>query len=165
MSVATVIFAALFLAKRVEVRKAESKSEALAGEVLGIKCSLAQAAARESDALAPLTKESIVEFLRREKTSDIDASAGDGHIQFKIAGERYYIDCIRLPHQFVFSKGSHTTSPEIRWDVLEQADVETMKEMVMVKMHVNPGLGYDYLIVSTTRTLAWTMVGKENSVV
>lgn len=148
--------------KRVEVRKAESKSEALAGEVLGLKCSLAQAAARESDALAPLTKESIVEFLRMEKTSDIDASAGDGHIQFKIAGERYYIDCNRLPRQFVFSKGYHTTSPEIRWDVLEQAAVETMKDMVMVKMHVNPGLGYDNLIVPTTRTLAGLWWEKKN---
>ena len=43
---------------------------------------------------------------------------------------------------------------DVHWDILEQAAIQTMKDLVMVKLHVNPNEGYDFMIVSTTHTIA-----------
>lgn len=42
----------------------------------------------------------------------------------------------------------------VHWDILEQAAIQTMKDLVMVKIYVNPNAGYGFCIVSTTHTIA-----------
>ena len=76
-------------------------------------------------------------------------------IFFVVNGEPYHIDCVRLPQQFMLRKAYFRTDGAcVHWDILEQAAIQTMKDLVMVKIYVNPNAGYGFCIVSTTHTIA-----------
>lgn len=149
------IFAALFFHGRNDARKYETKAESLSKELSDLKCELARREGVYGDAMTPLTKESIMEFLKREKTDKVENPEDSSVVLFELGGAHYQIDYSRLPQQFIIRKGyGGMEKTDIHWDILEQAAMATMKGLVMVKMHVNPDDGYDYLIVSTTHTVA-----------
>ena len=155
LAVTAAVFAVLFFQDRKDARKYESKAESLSGELGELKCELARREGVYGDAMTPLAKESIMEFLKREKTDKVENPEDSTVVLFELGGAHYQIDYSRLPQQFIIRKGyGGMEKADIHWDILEQAAVATMKGLVMVKMHVNPNDGYDYLIVSTTHTLA-----------
>lgn len=155
LAVASAVLALLFLQDRNQARKFETKADSLAEELGELKCELARSGGARSDAMAPLTAESIAEFLNKEKGGDPEIMKESGLVAFELGGERYFIDCSRLPQQFILRKGyGGMEETDVHWNILEQAAIQTMKDLVMVKMHVSPNKGYDFMIVSTTHTIA-----------
>ena len=149
------IFAVMYFQDRKDARKYESKAESLSKELNDLRCDLARRENDGVDNVTPLTKENIAEFLRREKTGDVEIIEEDNLILYAVNGTKYNIDCSRLPQQFILRKGyGGMEGSDIHWDILEQASVQTMKNLIMVKMHVTPNHGLEYLIVSTTHTIA-----------
>ena len=155
LAVTSAVFAVLFLQDRNQARKFETKADSLAEELGELKCELARSGGARSDAMAPLTAESIAEFLNKEKGGEPEIMKESGLVAFELGGERYFIDCSRLPQQFILRKGyGGMEETDVHWNILEQAAIQTMKDLVMVKMHVSPNKGYDFMIVSTTHTIA-----------
>ena len=149
------IFAVLFFQDRKDAMKYESKAESLSKELNDLRCDLARRENNGGDAMVPLTRENIAEFLKREKTGEVEISEDSNVILYVVNGERYHIECSRLPQQFILRKGyGGMERAAVHWDILEQAAIQTMKDLVMVKLHVNPNDGYDFMIVSTTHTIA-----------
>ena len=149
------IFAVLFFQDRKDAKKYESKAESLSKELNDLRCDLARRENNGGDAMVPLTRENIAEFLKREKTGEVEISEDSNVILYVVNGERYHIECSRLPQQFILRKGyGGMERAAVHWDILEQAAIQTMKDLVMVKLHVNPNDGYDFMIVSTTHTIA-----------
>ena len=149
------IFAVLFFQDRKDAMKYESKAESLSKELNDLRCDLARRENNGGDAMVPLTRENIAEFLKREKTGEVEISEDSNVILYVVNGERYHIECSRLPQQFILRKGyGGMERAAVHWDILEQAAIQTMKDLVMVKLHVNPNEGYDFMIVSTTHTIA-----------
>ena len=149
------IFAVLFFQDRKDAMKYESKAESLSKELNDLRCDLARRENNGGDAMVPLTRENIAEFLKREKTGEVDISEDENMVFFVVNGEPYHIDCVRLPQQFMLRKAYFITDGAcVHWDILEQAAIQTMKDLVMVKIYVNPNAGYGFCIVSTTHTIA-----------
>ena len=149
------IFAVLFFQDRKDAMKYESKAESLSKELNDLRCDLARRENNGGDAMVPLTRENIAEFLKREKTGEVEISEDSNVILYVVNGERYHIECSRLPQQFILRKGyGGMERAAVHWDILEQAAIQTMKDLVMVKLHVNQKEGYDFMIVSTTHTIA-----------
>ena len=149
------IFAVLFFFFFLDAMKTESKAESLSKELNDLRCDLARRENNGGDAMVPLTRENIAEFLKREKTGEVEISEDSNVILYVVNGERYHIECSRLPQQFILRKGyGGMEGAAVHWDILEQAAIQTMKDLVMVKLHVNPNDGYDFMIVSTTHTIA-----------
>ena len=149
------IFAVLFFQDRKDAMKYESKAESLSKELNDLRCDLARRENNGGDAMVPLTRENIAEFLKREKTGEVEILEDSNVILYVVNGERYHIECSRLPQQFILRKGyGGMERAAVHWDILEQAAIQTMKDLVMVKLHVNPNDGYDLMIVSTTHTIA-----------
>ena len=155
LSAAAGIFSVMFFQDRKDAKKYESKAESLSKELNDIRCDLARRENNGGDAMIPLTRENITEFLKREKTGEVETSEEANMVLYVVNGERYHIDCSRLPQQFILLKGyGGMEGTDIHWDILEQAAIQTTKGLVMVKMHVDPNEGYDFMIVSTTHTIA-----------
>ena len=155
LTAAAAIFAVLFFQDRKDAKKYESKAESLSKELNDLRCDLARRENNGGDAMVPLTRENIAEFLKREKTGEVEISEDANVILYVVNGEPYHIDCVRLPQQFILRKGyGGMERAAVHWDILEQAAIQTMKDLVMVKLHVNPNDGYDFMIVSTTHTIA-----------
>ena len=155
LTAAAAIFAVLFFQDRKDAKKYESKAESLSKELNDLRCDLARRENNGGDAMVPLTRENIAEFLKREKTGEVEISEDANVILYVVNGERYHIECSRLPQQFMLRKAYfRTDGAAVHWDILEQAAIQTMKDLVMVKLHVNPNDGYDFMIVSTTHTIA-----------
>lgn len=149
------VFAVMFFQDKKDASKYESKAESLSKELNDLRCDLARRESCGGDMTVPLTRENIAEFLRREKTGDVEIIEEDNVVLYTVNGARYNIDCSRLPQQFILRKGyGGMEGADVHWDILEQASVQTMKDLVMVKMHVAPNEGYDFMIVSTTHTIA-----------
>lgn len=149
------IFAVLFFQDRKDAKKYESKAESLSKELNDLRCDLARREISGGEAVIPLTRENIAEFLKMRTTGEVDISEDENMIFFVMNGEPYHIDCVRLPQQFMLRKAYFITDGAcVHWDILEQAAIQTMKDLVMVKLHVNPNDGYDFMIVSTTHTIA-----------
>ena len=149
------IFAVLFFQDRKDAMKYESKAESLSKELNDLRCDLARRENNGGDAMVPLTRENIAEFLKREKTGEVEISEDSNVILYVVNGERYHIECSRLPQQFILRKGyGGMEGAAVHWDILEQAAIQTMKDLVMVKLHVYPNDGYGFMIVSTTHTIA-----------
>ena len=155
LTAAAAIFAVLFFQDRKDAKKYESKAESLSKELNDLRCDLARRENNGGDAMVPLTRENIAEFLKREKTGEVEILEDSNVILYVVNGERYHIECSRLPQQFILRKGyGGMERAAVHWDILEQAAIQTMKDLVMVKLHVNPNDGYDFMIVSTTHTIA-----------
>lgn len=155
LAAAAAVFAVLFFQDRKDARKYESKADSLTRELSELRCELARMESSSGNVVIPLTKENIAEFLRREKTGEVEVPEDANIVIFNVNGERYHIDCSRLPHQLILRKGyGGMDDADIHWDILERAAVETSRALVMVKMHVNAEDGYDFMIVSTTHTVA-----------
>lgn len=155
LAAAAAIFAVLFFQDRKDAQKYESKADSLTRELSDLRCELTRKENDGGDSMTPLTRENIVEFLKREKTGEVEVCEDAPIVTFNVNGERYHIDCSRLPQQFILRKGyGGMEDAGIHWDILEQAAVETSKALVMVKMHVINNDGYDFMIVSTTHTVA-----------
>ena len=155
LTAAAAIFAVLFFQDRKDAKKYESKAESLSKELNDLRCELARRENNGGDAMAPLTRENIAEFLKREKTGEVEISEDANVILYVVNGERYHIDCVRLPQQIMLRKAYFITDGAcVHWDILEQAAIQTMKDLVMVKIYVNPNAGYGFCIVSTTHTIA-----------
>ena len=155
LTAAVAIFAVLFFQDRKDAMKYESKAESLSKELNDLRCDLARRENNGGDAMVPLTRENIAEFLKREKTGEVEISEDSNVILYVVNGERYHIECSRLPQQFILRKGyGGMEGAAVHWDILEQAAIQTMKDLVMVKIYVNPNAGYGFCIVSTTHTIA-----------
>lgn len=155
LTAAAAIFAVLFFQDRKDAKKYESKAESLSKELNDLRCDLARRENNGGDAMVPLTRENIAEFLKREKTGEVEISEDSNVILYVVNGERYHIECSRLPQQFILRKGyGGMEGAAVHWDILEQAAIQTMKDLVMVKIYVNPNAGYGFCIVSTTHTIA-----------
>ena len=155
LTAAAAIFAVLFFQDRKDAKKYESKAESLSKELNDLRCELSRREISGGEAMIPLTRENIAEFLKREKTGEVEISEDSNVILYVVNGERYHIECSRLPQQFILRKGyGGMEGVAVHWDILEQAAIQTMKDLVMVKLHVNPNDGYDFMIVSTTHTIA-----------
>ena len=155
LTAAAAIFAVLFFQDRKDAKKYESKAESLSKELNDLRCELARREISGPEAMIPLTRENIAEFLKMKTTGEIDISEDDNMIFFVVNGEPYHIDCVRLPQQFMLRKAYFITDGAcVHWDILEQAAIQTMKDLVMVKIYVNPNAGYGFCIVSTTHTIA-----------
>ena len=155
LTAAAAIFAVLFFQDRKDAKKYESKAESLSKELNDLRCDLARRENNGGDTMIPLTCDNIAEFLKREKTGEVEISEDSNVILYVVNGERYHIECSRLPQQFILRKGyGGMERAAVHWDILEQAAIQTMKDLVMVKLHVNPNDGYDFMIVSTTHTIA-----------
>ena len=155
LTAAAAIFAVLFFQDRKDAKKYESKAESLSKELNDLRCDLARRENNGGDAMVPLTRENIAEFLKREKTGEVEISEDSNVILYVVNGERYHIECSRLPQQFILRKGyGGMERAAVHWDILEQAAIQTMKDLVMVKIYVNPNAGYGFCIVSTTHTIA-----------
>ena len=149
------IFAVLFFQDRKDAMKYESKAESLSKELNDLRCDLARRENNGGDTMIPLTCDNIAEFLKREKTGEVEISEDSNVILYVVNGERYHIECSRLPQQFILRKGyGGMERAAVHWDILEQAAIQTMKDLVMVKIYVNPNAGYGFCIVSTTHTIA-----------
>lgn len=149
------VFAALFFQNRKDVRKYETKSESLSRELSDMKCEFARRESICGDALVHLTRENIADFLKREKTCEVEVSDELNVVSFVVNGRHCSIDCSRLPQQFILRTGyGGMEGKDIHWDILEQASVKTTKDLVMVKLHVTPNVGFGFMIVSTTHTIA-----------
>ena len=59
------VFAVMFFMDRKDSKKYESKAESLTKELNDLKCDLARRENNGGDAMIPLTRENIVEFLKR----------------------------------------------------------------------------------------------------
>ena len=155
LTAAAAIFAVLFFHDRKDAKKYESKAESLSKELNDLRCELARREISGGEAMIPLTRENIAEFLKMKTTGEVDISEDENMVFFVVNGEPYHIDCVRLPQQFMLRKAYFITDGAcVHWDILEQAAIQTMKDLVMVKLHVNPNDGYDFMIVSTTHTIA-----------
>ena len=155
LTAAAAIFAVLFFQDRKDAKKYESKAESLSKELNDLRCELARREISGGEAMIPLTRENIAEFLKMKTTGEVDISEDENMVFFVVNGEPYHIDCVRLPQQFILRKGyGGMEGAAVHWDILEQAAIQTMKDLVMVKLHVNPNDGYDFMIVSTTHTIA-----------
>ena len=155
LTAAAAIFAVLFFQDRKDAKKYESKAESLSKELNDLRCDLARRENNGGDAMIPLTCDNIAEFLKREKTGEVDISEDENMIFFVVNSEPYHIDCVRLPQQFMLRKAYFRTDGAcVHWDILEQSAIQTMKDLVMVKIYVNPNAGYGFCIVSTTHTIA-----------
>ena len=155
LTAAAAIFAVLFFQDRKDAKKYESKAESLSKELNDLRCELARREISGPEAMMPLTRDNIAEFLKMKTTGEIDISEDDNMIFFVVNGEPYHIDCVRLPQQFMLRKAYFITDGAcVHWDILEQAAIQTMKDLVMVKIYVNPNAGYGFCIVSTTHTIA-----------
>ena len=155
LTAAAAIFAVLFFQDRKDAKKYESKAESLSKELNDLRCDLARRENNGGDTMIPLTRENIAEFLKMKTTGEVDISEDENMIFFVVNGEPYHIDCVRLPQQFMLRKAYFRTDGAcVHWDILEQAAIQTMKDLVMVKIYVNPNAGYGFCIVSTTHTIA-----------
>ena len=155
LTAAAAIFAVLFFQDRKDAKKYESKAESLSKELNDLRCELARREISGGEAMIPLTRENIAEFLKMKTTGEVDISEDENMIFFVVNGEPYHIDCVRLPQQFMLRKAYFRTDGAcVHWDILEQAAIQTMKDLVMVKIYVNPNAGYGFCIVSTTHTIA-----------
>ena len=155
LTAAAAIFAVLFFQDRKDAKKYESKAESLSKELNDLRCELARREISGPEAMIPLTRENIAEFLKMKTAGEVDISEDDNMIFFVVNGEPYHIDCVRLPQQFMLRKAYFRTDGAcVHWDILEQAAIQTMKDLVMVKIYVNPNAGYGFCIVSTTHTIA-----------
>lgn len=155
LTAAAAIFAVLFFHDRKDAKKYESKAESLSKELNDLRCDLARREISGGDTMIPLTCDNIAEFLKREKTGEVEISEDSNVILYVVNGERYHIECSRLPQQFILRKGyGGMERAAVHWDILEQAAIQTMKDLVMVKIYVNPNAGYGFCIVSTTHTIA-----------
>ena len=147
--------AVLFFQHRKLAKKYVSNAESLSKELNDLRCELARREISGPEAMMPLTRDNIAEFLKMKTTGEIDISEDDNMIFFVVNGEPYHIDCVRLPQQFMLRKAYFITDGAcVHWDILEQAAIQTMKDLVMVKIYVNPNAGYGFCIVSTTHTIA-----------
>ena len=155
LTAAAAVFAVLFFQDRKDAKKYESKAESLSKELNDLRCELARREISGPEAMIPLTRENIAEFLKMKTAGEVDISEDDNMIFFVVNGEPYHIDCVRLPQQFMLRKAYFRTDGAcVHWDILEQAAIQTMKDLVMVKIYVNPNAGYGFCIVSTTHTIA-----------
>lgn len=155
LAAAAAIFAVLFFQNKKDATKYETKAEALSKELNDLRCDLARRENNGGDAMIPLTRENIAEFLKLKTTGEVDISEDENMIFFAVNGEPYHIDCVRLPQQFMLRKAHFITDGAcVHWDILEQAAIQTMKDLVMVKIYVSPNEGFGICIVSTTHTIA-----------
>ena len=155
LAAAAAIFAVMFFQDRKDAKKYESKAESLSKELNDLRCDLARREISGGEAMIPLTRENIAEFLKMKTTGKVDISEDENMIFFVVNGEPYHIDCARLPQQFMLRKTYFGTDGAcVHWDILEQAAIQTMKDLVMVKIYVSLNEGYGFSIVSTTHTIA-----------
>lgn len=155
LTAAAAIFAVLFFQDRKDAKKYELKAESLSKELNDLRCELARREISGGEAMIPLTRENIAEFLKMKTTGEVEISEDSNVILYVVNGERYHIECSRLPQQFILRKGyGGMERAAVHWDILEQAAIQTMKDLVMVKIYVNPNAGYGFCIVSTTHTIA-----------
>lgn len=154
LAASAAVYANKFFQNRKDAQKYEAKADSLTRELSDLRCELARKENNPDDATVPLTKETIVDFLKREKTGEVIESPDKDRIIFDMK-DRYYIDCSRLPQQFIILKGYRGIKDvDIHWDILEQAAMKVTMRVVMVKMHVKANESYNFMIVSTTRTVA-----------
>lgn len=107
------------------------------------------------NALAPVTAERALAFLRDEKgwESEIDTSDGEKTISFEMQGMRYTLHTSRLP-QTIISKGYNMEGSGIDWDALNEAALRTTADLVMVKFNIWRDSGYELYIVSHDYNMA-----------
>ena len=90
------IFAVLFFQDRKDAMKYESKAESLSKELNDLRCDLARRESSGGDTMIPLTCDNIAEFLKREKTGEVEISEDSNVILYVVNGERYRDTC-KLP--------------------------------------------------------------------
>lgn len=154
LAAAAAIFATLFFQDRKEAKKYEAKSYILYQELSDLKCEMARRDALAGDIAVPLSRESIADFLRKEKTADVTVSEEGNLVLFKLGDDNYHVDCNRLPQQIILRKGYNVEGADFHWDVLERASQKVTSDLIMVKMSVEANDSYDYLIVSPDHTIA-----------
>ena len=95
LTAAAAIFAVLFFQDRKDAKKYESKAESLSKELNDLRCELARREISGGEAMIPLTRENIAEFLKMKTTGEVDISEDENIIFFVVNGEPYHIDCVK----------------------------------------------------------------------
>ena len=74
LSAVAAIFAVMFFQDRKAAKKYESKAESLSKELNDLRCELARREISGGEAMIPLTRENIAEFLKMKTTGEVDIS-------------------------------------------------------------------------------------------
>lgn len=154
LSATAAIFAALFFHDRKRSSKYESKAEQLNTEIADLRCKLARQETICGGYTEPLYKDALIQFLRKEKTNEVELTDDGEQIVFTLGGERYHISTLRLPQQFILRKGWNLEGSNIHFDILGRAAAEVTDGLVMVKVRVIEDDSYDFLIVSADHSVA-----------
>lgn len=147
------VFTTLFLRDRNEWKKADAKSEKLSAELTELKIEKAREESLNGEYMKRLSGKVITHFLKNEKGIEIVGDEEDGIIPFTVDGNRYQILVSRLPQQLAFRSGYNMEGVKVNWDVLQQAAIEVTSDIVMAKVNVYRDLSYEFVLVTTDRTL------------
>ena len=87
LSAVAAIFAVMFFQDRKDAKKYESKAESLSKELNDLRCDFARREISGGEAMIPLTRENIAEFLKMKTAGEVDISEDDNMIFFVVNGE------------------------------------------------------------------------------
>lgn len=81
----------------------------------------------------PLTKESLLKFIREEKTIAVNAIDDSPYVVFKYGDDKFGLDTSRLPQQFIMLK-SYDISEDPNKDLMLSAATKVTESIVVAKV-------------------------------
>lgn len=99
----------------------------------------------------PLTKESLLEFIREEKARVVEAMDDSPFAVFKYGEDTYGLNTSRLPQQFIMRK-SYDISEDPHKDLLWAAAIRANESVVIAKVLLREDR-IDFMIVSMDHTV------------
>lgn len=148
------VFATMYFSLRKTAGKTETERDSLSSRLEKLREENIQLLASSNGKGQPLNRENLLAYLRDEQGASPEFNEEDNHICFLFGNEKFHIDASRLPRQTIILKGYNVDEVmDMDWDAMEEAADIVAKELVMVKMHIHRGGMYDFMIVSTDRTI------------
>lgn len=148
------VFAALFFMNRKNADKFERRADGLQDELADLRVENARLETRSGGVMEPLNPNSLVEFIRKEKTTDVKIYEKDpSYVIFRIDDEVYHFRCEALPRFLFLGTGTNYNADSgIHTDIMKRAAAHVTDSLNMVKVVVEDG-HFEFQILSTDRTV------------
>ena len=155
------IFAVLFILARKEAEQDKEESikdkrtiNELKDNLTAMRIDQARLEAKSGFMVEPLNRDSLAEFLRKEKSNDVKVLDDSDYVTFRYDDDIYFFNCSQLPRFLGLGiRNRYDADSGYHIDIMERAAMHVNDSIHMVKATVVENDYFGFHVITTDRTV------------